>query len=64
MLVVTIDRERCMASGMCVFHSPKTFDIDDEGGSVVIDPSLSDVEGIEMAALGCPTRAIVLEHRD
>lgn len=52
-----------MASGMCVFHSPQTFDIDEEGGSIVIDPSLSDVEGIETAALGCPTGAIRLERR-
>lgn len=63
MLVVTIDRQRCMGSGMCVFHAPDTFDIDEECRSVVIDPALSDVDGIELAARACPNGAIAVEHR-
>jgi ferredoxin len=47
---------------MCSFHSPDTFDLDEECRSVVIDPALSDVDGIETAAAGCPTGAITVEH--
>jgi ferredoxin len=61
-LVVTIDRDRCMGSGMCTFHAPDTFDLDEESRSVIIDPALSDVEGIETAAATCPTEAITVEH--
>ncbi len=58
MIRVTIDRERCVGSGNCLFWAPGTFDLDDEGLSVVIDPAGDDDATIQVAVEGCPTRAI------
>jgi ferredoxin len=57
---IHIDRERCIGSGNCVFWAPGTFDLDDEGKSIVIDPSGDDDEAVVNAADGCPTNAIAL----
>ena len=35
---IRIDRDKCMGSGNCSFWAPATFDLDDEGVAVVIDP--------------------------
>jgi ferredoxin len=57
---VAIDRDRCVGSGNCLFWAPGTFDLDDEGLSVVIDPAGDDEEAIQVAVEGCPTRAITI----
>ncbi len=61
---IAIDRERCVGSGNCLYWAPGTFDLDDDGISVVVDPRGDDLERIRVAAEGCPTRAISLEVRD
>ena len=62
-LEITIDRERCIGSGNCSFWAPSTFDLDDEGIAVVIDPGGDDEQSIRNAAGGCPTRAIAVVVR-
>jgi ferredoxin len=57
---IRIDVERCMGSGNCVFWAPATFDLSEEGHSVVIDPAGSDDERLRIAAQGCPVGAITL----
>ena len=57
-LEITIDRDRCIGSGNCGFWAPSTFDLDDEGFAVVLDPAGDDEQRILNAAGGCPTRAI------
>ena len=57
---ITIDRTRCMGSGNCSFWAPATFDLDDEGLAVVIDPDGDDASKVQNAANGCPTQAITL----
>jgi ferredoxin len=57
---ITIDRTRCMGSGNCSFWGPNTFDLDDEGLAIVLDPKGDDVAKIQNAANGCPTQAITL----
>ena len=60
---ITIDRERCMGSGNCSFWAPNTFDLDDDGVAIVINPDGDDASKIQNAANGCPTQAITLsEH--
>jgi ferredoxin len=53
-----VDRDRCIGSGNCVFWAPATFDLDEEGKSVVIDPHGDSSEAITNAVDGCPTRAL------
>jgi ferredoxin len=55
---VTIDADRCVGSGNCVFWAPATFELDDDGVSAVLDPPDDDLERITVAVEGCPTRAI------
>ncbi|MGO8873076.1 MAG: ferredoxin [Acidimicrobiales bacterium] len=59
---IEVDRERCVGSGNCLFWAPGTFTLDDDGISVVIDPSGDDEDRILVAAEGCPTRAISVER--
>lgn len=35
---VTIDTDKCIASGGCVFACPEVFDQDDDGIVVLLDP--------------------------
>ena len=57
---IEIDRETCIGSGNCGFWAPSTFDLDDEGVAIVIDPAGDDPDRIAKAAEGCPTRAITV----
>ena len=59
-LTIKIDRERCMGSGNCSFWAPATFDLDDEGKAIVVDPLGDPLDKIQGAADGCPTLAISL----
>lgn len=61
---VVVDRFRCIGSGNCVFWAPATFELDDEGLSVPVDPAADPREALRVAAEGCPTRAITLEVVD
>jgi ferredoxin len=55
---INIDREKCMGSGNCSFWAPATFDLDDDGVAMVVDPNGDDDDKIVLAAQGCPTQAI------
>ena len=61
---IRIDREKCMGSGNCSFWAPATFDLDDEGIAIVIDPEGDSDEKIVLAAQGCPTQAISVWRDD
>jgi ferredoxin len=57
---ISIDRERCMGSGNCVFHAPDTFDLDESSIAIVRDPAGGSEDAIVRAARGCPTQAIMI----
>lgn len=59
-LDIRIDRELCMGSGNCSFWAPGVFDLDDEGISVLVDPTAQPDDKIVLAAQGCPTQAIAV----
>ena len=61
-LRIVIDRDRCMGSGVCSFHAPATFDLDDACKAVVVGIN-DDDDAIRNAAESCPQRAITL-HED
>ncbi len=61
MIRVEIDREKCVGSGNCVFWAPATFDLDDEGLSVIIDPAGDTADRIRVAVDGCPSNALSME---
>ena len=59
-LEIKIDRELCMGSGNCSFWAQATFDLDDEGVAIVIDPQGDPDDKIIAAGQGCPTHAITI----
>lgn len=60
MLRPEVDRHKCVGSGNCLFWAPSTFDLDDEGMAVVVDPDGDDEDRIRVAVDGCPSRALAL----
>lgn len=61
MIKITIDREVCIGASACVAAAGKTFVLDEEGKSKVIDSKGDDLEAIRDAAAACPTQAIEVE---
>lgn len=59
---ITIDREKCIGSGNCVFNADGVFEQDEDGIAEVVDPSAQSLETIEFAAASCPVNAISLEN--
>ena len=58
--VVTVDRDCCIGSGMCVIYAPGTFDQDATAKAVVRDPVTDGLDAIRTAVEACPTRALSL----
>ena len=64
MIRIEVDAAKCVGSGNCVFWAPGTFDLGDDGLSVVIDPEGDTEERIRVAAEGCPSKAITVVALD
>lgn len=64
---IEIDRALCMGSGVCEVYASRTFAVDDDVKSTVVDPAGDPLEQIRAAAAGCPTGAITVtlhgDHR-
>jgi ferredoxin len=58
--VVTVDRELCMGSGLCVMYAPDSFAHDDLAKAVVLDSSAARLDEIRAAVDACPMGAISL----
>ena len=60
---VTVDRERCVASGQCVLAAPAVFDQDENDGVVILlndDPSPDQYDAVRLAAQMCPASVIAV----
>lgn len=57
---VQVDTTLCASTGMCESVAPELFEIDDDGGLVVLVPALpaDQVAAAQAAARACPTRAL------
>jgi ferredoxin len=62
---ITVDRERCMGSGMCIVYAPGTFAHDDQAKAIVVDPAGDAIDAIRTAVEACPTSALrLLEDKE
>ncbi|OHV30447.1 MULTISPECIES: ferredoxin [Pseudofrankia] len=61
---ITVDRERCMGSGICLVYAAGTFDHDEDAKAVVTDSAADPINAIRVAAEACPTSAIQLALND
>jgi ferredoxin len=62
---VTVDRDKCVSSGMCVMNAADVFDQSDDDGVVVLliaEPGAEYAEETRKAAAACPALAIHLEE--
>ena len=61
---VSVDKGKCIGSGKCVAIAPKTFALDEEGLSTVLDPQGDGESDIVWAARSCPVLAILVADAD
>jgi ferredoxin len=61
-LVITVDRDRCMGSGVCTVYAASTFSQDEAAKVVVLDPHGDDPEAVRTAVEACPTRALAISE--
>lgn len=62
---VTVDQDRCVASGQCVMAAAEVFDQRDEDGVVVLlgtEPPVERADDVRHAAAVCPAAAIHVEE--
>ncbi len=59
-VAITIDRVACRGAGACVRRAPRTFALDAEGKSRLVEPPNDDEDTIRAAAGACPYFAIEL----
>ncbi|MGP4014523.1 ferredoxin [Saccharopolyspora sp. 5N708] len=62
---VTVDQDKCVASGQCVTAAAAVFDQRDEDGVVVLlneNPSAELTADVQHAATVCPALAITVDE--
>ena len=60
---ISVDRERCIGSGMCIVFAPGTFAHDAEAKAIVVDPDGDPEEAVRNAVEGCPTGALAIHEQ-
>jgi ferredoxin len=58
---VTVDRDKCVASGQCVLAAAQVFDQDEDDGVVILlneAPSPDQYDAVRLAAQMCPASVI------
>jgi ferredoxin len=60
---ISVDRELCLGSGMCIVYAPGTFAHDAEAKAIVVNPEGDPIEEIRTAVEGCPVGALKLVRR-
>ncbi|MFW0787004.1 ferredoxin [Gordonia sp. CPCC 206044] len=61
---ITIDQDKCIASGQCVAAAADVFDQRDEDGIAILindDPPVEEADDVRHAAAVCPALAILVE---
>lgn len=61
---IVVDRAVCISAADCVAIAPDTFELDEEGKSIVKNPSGNDKATILEAAKACPVACIYVYDDD
>lgn len=61
---VIVDFAKCTGLGICESIAPEFFEVNDEGGLVLLKGNISEdeIESVEEAVAGCPTEALRIER--
>ncbi|GAA5015696.1 ferredoxin [Actinopolymorpha pittospori] len=65
LMKVSIDQDKCVASGQCVMAAAEVFDQRDEDGIVVLlneNPPEEQADDVRQAAALCPALAITVDE--
>ena len=63
---VHVEREKCIAAGMCAMTAPSVFDQDEEDGTVIVlndSPSAENAEVVREAVSLCPAQVISVREQ-
>jgi ferredoxin len=63
---VHVEREKCIAAGMCAMTAPSVFDQDEEDGTVIVlndSPSAENAEVVHEAVSLCPAQVISVREQ-
>ncbi|GAC1574545.1 MAG: ferredoxin [Candidatus Dormibacteria bacterium] len=65
-MLVTIDRDKCICSGGCVFACPEVFDQDQDGVVILLNPNPAEElrPKVNDAVNACPSGVIELLESD
>jgi len=64
-LSISVDRDVCMGSGMCIMYAPATFAHDDQTKAIVLDAGGDPEDTIRTAVEACPTGALsIIDDRE
>lgn len=55
---ISIDRDLCIGSGLCIMYAPATFTHDEQTKATLVDANGDPVESIQTAVEACPTGAL------
>ena len=55
---IEVDQTTCLGTGVCCFYAPATFDLDDEGRSMVVDQHGDPDDAVRNAVEACPTHSV------
>ena len=58
---IEVIRDQCITAETCVAEAPNTFEIDDEGIAIIINPTGDDDDAVMAAAQGCPVECVILK---
>ena len=62
---VSVEQDKCVASGQCVMAAAEVFDQRDEDGVVVLldsEPSIALADDVRLAVAVCPALAISVQN--
>ncbi len=57
---ISIDRELCLGTGMCIVYASGTFAHDEQTKAIVVNPDGDPIDAIRNAVEACPTGALRL----
>ncbi len=64
-LIINVDRDLCIGTSQCVDVAKKTFTLDNEGMSSILNTAEQEEERLIIeAAQGCPMNAIFITDKD
>ncbi len=58
-MAIQVDKEKCIACGVCVSICPQNFEMGEDGKSSVISQEVNDC--VKQAIESCPVQAISIE---